>query len=325
MTWESPPLHRQLSTIGIGPVFISASANDGSISSCCSNQIIQTTSEIIGAIKTSPEDFIVREISLGGDIAGVTRSSEGVGDTKLSIYNATKVQDNATKDTAAGDKSQQSSKSATNTNAEVTNIDTNPEEGLQRILTQCCTQDMKDNKSDQHVQKLLQQLNDLQKYALDGIIASPTSKMDDDKVVWIPTAALVTKEDRKLLHQYIRQVFCFLRTETSSRDNKDTANNPLQKDTTDAVNNKSWVCCLIDYTFFSIVPCLAHPCEDLQLLYKFRNDGPIPSLLGGDGRGSNHNRGKNRNRKFKERGGGETRQTRGMQPNKGYCNSSFEA
>jgi len=328
MTWEPPPLHRQLSTIGIGEVFISVPENDGLSVSSCSDQINQSlTSEIVCDIKRKPEDFIVREIGLGGDIAGVTKSSKGVGDKKLPIDNATKiedngtkVEDNGTKDTDTEDKSitstQQSSKSATNTNAEVTNIDTNPEEGLQRILTQCCTQDMKDNKSDQHVQKLLQQLNDLQKYALDGIIASPTSKMDDDKMVWIPTAALVTKEDRKLLHQYIRHFFCFLRTETSSRDNKDTANNPLQKDTTDAVNNKSWVCCLIDYTFFSIVPCLAHPCEDLQLLYKFRNNGPIPSSLGGDGRGSNHNRGKNRNRNFKERGGEK------LDKQEGCCKSS---
>ena len=321
MTWESPPLHRQLSTIGIGSVFISVPANDGSISSCCSNQIIQTTSEIIGAIKTSPEDFVVREIGLGGDIAGVTKSSEGIGEAKLSIDNATKVEDNATKvqdnGTTANVSSiiqpQQFSKSATNTNTEVTNIDTNPDEGLQRILTQCCTQDMKNNNSDQHVQKLMQQLKDLEKYALDGIIASPNSKIDDDKMVWIPTAALVTKEDRKLLHQYIRQVFCFLRTETSSRDNKDTANNPLQNNTTTSVN-KSWVCCLIDYTFFSIASCLGHPCEDLQELYKFRNNGPIPSL-GGDGRGSNHNRGKNK-RKFKGR--------EGERPNKqeGCCKSS---
>jgi len=337
MTWESPPLHRQLSTIGIGEVFISVPENDGSSASSCSDQINQSllTSEIVCDIKRKPEDFIVREIGLGGDIAGVsrskdigeivglsgdiagiTKSSKGVEDTKLLIDNTAKIEDNGTTAHISSiTQPQQSSKSATNTNTEVTNIDTNPEEGLQRILTQCCTQDMKDNKSDQHVRKLLRQMKDLQQFALDGI-DSPTSKMDDDKMVWIPTAALVTKEDRKLLHQYIRQVFCFLRTETSSRDNKDTANNPLQNDTTDAVNNKSWVCCLIDYAFFSIVPCLAHPCEDLQLLYKFRNDGPIPSSLGGDGRGSSH-RGKHHKRKFNGRGGENLVKQEECNPTKG--------
>ena len=162
MTWESPPLHRQLSTIGIGEVFISVPTKDGSTSSC-SNQINQSiiqTSEIVCDIKRRPEDFIVREIGISGDIAGVTKSSEGVGDTKLSIDNATKVQDNGTAANVSSVTTQQSSKSATNTNIEVTNIDTNPDEGLQRILTQCCTQDMKDSKSDQHVQKLLEDEED---------------------------------------------------------------------------------------------------------------------------------------------------------------------
>ena len=42
--------------------------------------------------------------------------------------------------------------------------------------------------------------------------------------------------------------------------------------------NKSWVCCLIDQSFFSIAPCLANPREDLPLLYKFRSRGPVRYL-----------------------------------------------
>ncbi|KAL7446094.1 hypothetical protein ACHAXH_008706 [Discostella pseudostelligera] len=84
MSWESPPVHRHLSTIGIGPVFVcpppypllqpqqldeesstDVSKHDGLDVSPPSqpnhgNEIL--TWEIAGDIKTTPEDFIVREI-----------------------------------------------------------------------------------------------------------------------------------------------------------------------------------------------------------------------------------------------------------------------
>lgn len=85
MSWESPPVHRHLSTIGIGPVFVcpppypllQPQQLDEEVSTDVSehdddglgvspsepnhgNEIL--TWEIAGDIKTTPEDFIVREI-----------------------------------------------------------------------------------------------------------------------------------------------------------------------------------------------------------------------------------------------------------------------
>jgi hypothetical protein len=74
MEWKRPPLHRHLSTIGIGPVFICPpphslpphpveesriSVDEGT--STLEHDIVDTW-ETIGDIKSSPEDFLVREI-----------------------------------------------------------------------------------------------------------------------------------------------------------------------------------------------------------------------------------------------------------------------
>ena len=79
MEWKRPPLHRHLSTIGIGPVFIcppphslpqqptgdldvaESEAETSNSSPGLSTEIIDTW-EIIGDIKVHPEDFLVREI-----------------------------------------------------------------------------------------------------------------------------------------------------------------------------------------------------------------------------------------------------------------------
>ena len=69
--WHPPPLHRNLSTIGIGPVFVCSVEDDtkshinddvelSDVLQPHQNEIL--TWEIVGDIKSSPEDFIVREI-----------------------------------------------------------------------------------------------------------------------------------------------------------------------------------------------------------------------------------------------------------------------
>lgn len=82
MEWKQPPLHRHLSTIGIGPVFIcppphslpepepaanidgsKADGKDTTIGPSRSDKCeIIDTWEILGDIKSSPQDFLVREI-----------------------------------------------------------------------------------------------------------------------------------------------------------------------------------------------------------------------------------------------------------------------
>lgn len=84
MEWKQPPLHRHLSTIGIGPVFIcppphtlpqepaetaDENAVNGADTSHENHEIIDTW-EIIGDIKSSPDDFLVREIGWAPPLSG---------------------------------------------------------------------------------------------------------------------------------------------------------------------------------------------------------------------------------------------------------------
>ena len=84
MEWKRPPLHRHLSTIGIGPVFICPpphnlpqqptgesydtkdEADTSNSPSAQGTEIIDTW-EIVGDIKVYPEDFLVREIGWAPD------------------------------------------------------------------------------------------------------------------------------------------------------------------------------------------------------------------------------------------------------------------
>lgn len=168
---------------------------------------------------------------------------------------------------------------------------------------------------------ILQQLADLQNHALEEIDYASRAALGnnmggdtidrgracDKNLVWISTSQLFQgslallhnngSQDWTLLHRYIRQVFPLLRTESSSVGpldvrNEDNGSHLNVKDEDCGIihecdfNNKSWVCALVDYTFFSVAPCLAYPRQDLLELYQFRNYGPIPALI----EGGNNNR-----------------------------------
>ena len=163
-------------------------------------------------------------------------------------------------------------------------ICSDPAEGLRRILFTCYkdANDVKANKTQGMSEipsiAMLKELADLQKSALDEIDSASSPVIDgqsnDDKSVWIPIVKL-DKDSRTLLHRYIRQVFPLLRTETSStctadEKNRDgsidcdvhsigtkDADNGIAQET--SLNNKTWVCTLIDRTYFSIASCLASP------------------------------------------------------------------
>jgi len=161
---------------------------------------------------------------------------------------------------------------------------------------------------------ILQQLADLQNHAREEIDSASRAALGNDmggdtidrgracdkNSVWISTSQLFQgplallhnngNQDWTLLHRYIRQVFPLLRTESSSVGpldvrNEDNGSHLNAKDEDCGIKhesdfiNKSWVCVLVDYTFFSIAPCLAYPRQDLLELYRFRNYGPIPALI----------------------------------------------
>lgn len=143
-----------------------------------------------------------------------------------------------------------------------------------------------------------------------------------DNAVWIPTSQLFQTssppclndaDDWKLLHLYVRQAFPLLQTESSSSapsNNDGTCSHSVMSrddasgskemsrssdiiDNGSGVSSKSWVRAIIDYSFFPLARYLSNPGEDLLLLYKFRNCGPLPAVS----YGGNRNRSTSKHRK----------------------------
>lgn len=364
MEWKPPPLHRHLSTIGIGPIFICPpphslpqpvdenheSIDASNYRSDCQGEIVDTW-EIIGDIKATPSDFLVREIGwappiittdvkrddnannilkngvcqkyrrkLPGwsrKIAGLdchshleerpdsknesfTReSSEGLVEQSSNKKRREEEEDTdrcydessqpllsqqteySPNDNTSTDQKQQSDK-------ESAHDDENPSGGLKRILTECV-------KEETTVHDVFQQLTDLQTSAINALSHIADGVMCEGKyhVVWIPTAELSQNQrDWKLLHQYVRMSFPFLKTEASSvgpSSNKEDIPNITSIE-------KSWIRVLVDETFFSIAPLLAKPSEDLRNMYRFRNIGPVAGSKDGNRAGCKRRNENNNNK-----------------------------
>ena len=404
--WEDPPLHRHLSTVGIGPVFICPPPHSPSSSSSQ-----KQSWEIVGDIKSSPEDFIVREIGWapppsgsvgreGGDdekikystneyikrrewsrqIAGLgeysyaSASAEGkidemneegnsedikhtqneMGDSEVdhrdAMPAAKKTRNAYIKETDPSLESTNQSPakaqardvqsgvvSSSSTNGIVMQ---NPVEGLKRILIHCHrhnSQKAGDDKrgsysSDETAPEAaandtLQQLKDLQNLALEEIESASHKRVERNdsahNKVWIPTSQLFQnasalnfngKDDYKHLHRCLRQAFPLLRTESSPVGPSNAANGCEKEDDARCDSNEiekhGWVFALIDYTFFPLIPYLSNPCQDLLLLYKFRNDGPMPAMMKG---GGNRNRSKHHKRKKNKKNTEEGESQKGEQ------------
>lgn len=392
MTPPPPPLHRHLTTIGIGPVFtcppphtlpqfptsddddplengnhnIVYSSNDQSSQTTdTSDELLPaetiTTWEIVGDIKSIPEDFIVREIGYApslqpahGDdnkntvakqnnvrtpqgwkrqIAGLdyttkaeqtlltdqqcyTSTSKTVAMKEMKLTCVPSIGEDDDNDNMHFPLLQSSTtvsaiqpEHSTSISFMSDNINTlNPIDGLRRILLRNCLrntnklvieEDETSVETDSEV--ILQHLTSLQTLALKEIenIMSSDDKMEKDDAknsVWILFQNLIVpynnnnnnsgggNEDWTYLHRYIRQEFPLLCTETSSIGPSDVTDSIVNEDTnndstkTTKIQQSSWVCVLIDYSFFSIAPCLAYPQQDLLQLYKFRNCGPVAAI-----------------------------------------------
>ena len=109
LEWQPPPLHRHLSTIGIGPVFVCSPPTQPPVDDDTkrninvdddvddvhqpSHQNEILTWEIVGDIKSSPEDFIVREIGWAPNSTSLPSISMGTDDN--SEESAITIQKNA--------------------------------------------------------------------------------------------------------------------------------------------------------------------------------------------------------------------------------------
>ena len=411
-SWEPLPLHRNLSTVGIGPVFLCPPLHyqvmcDGSddgdkeqeqsnkSSSCSKSSIIKTTWEITGDIKSTPQDFIVREIGWcppssklqhssqdnssemnnGSDrsymnkytrrkgwrrgIAGLPENDINEEDKdyigieynddddvpspkmKEDEQHAKKAvqHDLATERSSAETPIPKKMKTtpsencvgvadclpiasppypAAATSSSICTVDTSqsPDEVLRQVLIQCFDSSKETvlGSAPDYADSIMKKLSSLQSNAIEKLkdISHETySPAKDDNAVWISTSSLfkddTTKGSWKLLHEFLRMSFPLLKTENASHppqsnDDATVRNDNNKDDETKKIPKNAWVCAIVDDCFFSLIPYLLRPAEDLLQLYTFRSLGPVLSTTNEEGSRSNqtNNRKKNRWKKSKK-------------------------
>ena len=142
---------------------------------------------------------------------------------------------------------------------------------------------------------------------------------DDTDSVWISTSNLfqddANKGSWKLLHETVRKVYPLLKTENASHSPNAKVNDGNKDDATKTNTKNAWVCVVVDDCFFSLIPYLLHPADDLLQLYTFRSLGPVMTATNEAGSRSNqtNNRKKNRWKKGKRGNQCNTREEDGSQ------------
>ena len=200
------------------------------------------------------------------------------------------------------------------------------EKVLRQILIQCFDSSIEmtlSTASDDYADSIMKQLASLQHTACEQLggrstkTAGTADKAPSDEAkglckepldldtntVWISTSNLfkddTNKGSWKLLHQTLRQVYPLLKTENASHPTLSkedaTSSNEGNKDDENKKKN-AWVCTLVDDCFFSLIPYLLHPAEDLFQLYKFRMGPVISATSNEDGSRSNQTNNRKKNR-----------------------------
>ena len=218
------------------------------------------------------------------------------------------------------------SPAATTTNPLICTIDTSqsPDEVLRQVLIQCfdASEEKMSRSASDYADGIMMQLSSLQSDAVEKLKGKypdssttateeqPSKEEQDTNAVWISTSSIfkddTTKGSWKLLHETLRKVYPLLKTENAShppQSKEDTTfhNDNNRGDKTKKITKNAWVCAIVDDCFFSLIPYLLRPAEDLFELYTFRSLGPVSSTTNEQGSRSNqtNNRKKNRWKKGK--------------------------
>ena len=270
------PNHRNLSTVGIDG-FVCDPGND---------------LEIAGDIKTNPEDFLVREIGYvppSRSVETAERSTAGGNNyhqmERLGWIRALAGLQNEGQ--AADEVCEPASKKKPRTKVDLEDEATSrcdvssptvdldsTSQVAQKTIDEVKAKDLAEFLLQQdgiNVEATLEKLRSLHDSALASVTSSieKSGQNEDGRLkVWLETEMVRNSSDWRDLHRLVRQDYPFLQTETSKVGPDGSSS-----------GEKRWIYAYIDTTFLPIVPFLAKPCEDLVLLYKFRNDGPVPSTM----------------------------------------------
>ena len=291
-------LNRPYSTIGIEGVFVDPPPTSflpqSYLTSTASGDASFQTWEIIGSIKSAPEDFVVREIASRkrtpkipfNDFDLVADLSEGASSESTSTVNTFAAikeavdQAKSSKEVFTQEfdgKTDEKLKIGADQVCDEATDSSNlsPAEIIEQILSNAF--------GNEKTTAILDQLQILQQRAVSYINEYPNAPVDAN--VWIPP--LSSSHDsvdnkphgggtRGTLHQSLRMVFPLLKSETVLRES--TLHPSHANDSGYGIQSKHpWIQVSIDDLFFGLVPSLYRPEHDIPQLYSFRNRGCNPS------------------------------------------------
>jgi TruD family tRNA pseudouridine synthase len=302
MSGDQVPAFRHYSTIGIGDVF--ADETPRVLPNTYLDHLPEIRSsngnflsdECVGVIKSSADDFVVREIGLKGrHISGLSeeqveavRVAHLVSPTDIPIVQdgapESSQQDPVNPTATPGDQAKATKKDAA---ASDSPDDTPPLEVIRKMLAQAVgISTTEKEKAQSNVDTVLQELRNLELQALNRIEAIsrepslPQHQANDavpetltpQGTVWIPALSSTgddTSQDRGAFHRALRLAFPTLRADAATVDPQSTLVSSPSKGREFQV--------VIDDRFFGLIPYLFEPRTDLPSLYLFYKRGFVPS------------------------------------------------
>ncbi|KAL3921931.1 MAG: hypothetical protein SGILL_002482 [Bacillariaceae sp.] len=266
--------------------------------------------EILGVIKDSPADFVVREILQKNKvIPGLSEedinrlrladvSSEALPRQVLPQQVDDQVVDPASKRQRTPDDTSVTPQTTKwdddKTNEKVSEQPpSSPAEIIQAYLVKVATLiDAAKVRGDARLptaDELIESLESLHQQAIQNIENSQaTTPLDNTpKEVWIPPlpplspedqndekALTAVKKERGAFHKAVRLQYPFFKTESSTWNNVTSSKEKERNEKSDSKNMEDhWIRVAIDDTFLDLVPFLHEPPEDLQRLLRFQNRG----------------------------------------------------
>jgi tRNA pseudouridine13 synthase len=251
-------LRRHLSTIGMGDVFLQPPQSHLLPSAYCKGPEggAFVTPEILGTIKTIPEDFVVREIASTAIFGDVIKDEHRIADLRTIVVDtAPSVDDVVPKADEAPFVAQQD---------DLEEI-LPPIEVVKRILQQNCPLE---------AEEVLASIQSLSATVKDQIQQRNTSTEGLHRIMVPPLTGesyclglYKRGGDRGSFHRALKRSFPLLKSQTAPKEETKPEEDPTV-----------FVC--VDVNFFSLIPYFYKPEESLGALYDFRSKGCPPPVEG---------------------------------------------
>lgn len=300
-------------TIGIGHVFLEPPPF---VATSSEQPSPFRTWEIVGIIKSCPEDFVVREIASRKRTPKLPKEFDLVADLAPSDAGAASV------DTASPVQESDDDKApTTNVTQQSHNIESNkggvkpsakptaqkskePSVSPSDIVNSILVESFGKEKASE----IVGQIGMVQRRALACLEKYSTVAAVDDSnhVVWIPPLPTATEDssldndnrkshrggNRGHLHRNLKLVFPLLQTETVLREETGRDEASAGESEKAETEKHPWIRVSIDDTFFGLAASLYRPQDDIPLLYSFRNQGCLLLEVGQQTHGKKRKRGR---------------------------------